>query len=129
VPWRLPASADQLPVGPVRDVIATRPASRVFCEDFAWCSLFLGTRGARVFLDGRCDPYPDAVWREYRIVLDGDPRWSSVLASYRVDTVLARPDGVLDTLLAGRRGWRLLASDDRARLYVREDAMKVMAGT
>ncbi len=119
--WRIgPAQGDPLPSGPARALLATTTAPRVFCEDFAWCSLFLGAPGGvRVFLDGRCDPYPESVWRDYRTLLDANTGWSSVLAAHRVDAVLTRRDGALDSLLAGNGGWRAVASDRRSRLYVR----------
>jgi hypothetical protein len=121
LPWRLEPAADELlPLRPARALLANQSNARVFCEDFAWCSLFLGTPSVRVFLDGRCDPYPASVWRDYRLVLDGDPRWSSVLASHHVDAVLVRRDSALDALLASRGRWRAVSADRQARLYVRD---------
>ena len=121
--WRASPSIDPMPTDQARALLATASAPRVFCEDFAWCSLFLGTPGkARVFLDGRCDPYPAAVWRDYRTVLDGNERWSTVLAAHRVDAVLVRRDGALDSLLAGRTAWRAIAADRHTRLYLRSPA-------
>jgi len=54
----------------------THRGSRVFCEDLAWCSVFLGDRSTRVFMDGRCDPYPLPVWRDYIAVIGGNSVWS-----------------------------------------------------
>ncbi|HTD34558.1 MAG TPA: hypothetical protein VK665_12900, partial [Candidatus Elarobacter sp.] len=122
--WRdAPAYADALPHGTASALLAqapgTRGTPRVFCEDFAWCSLFLG-RPVRFFMDGRCDPYPAPLWREYREVIDGNARWAAILDRERVDAVLVRRDGALDSLLAERRGgWRRVASDRVSALYVR----------
>ncbi|MBV8750713.1 MAG: hypothetical protein JO103_13490 [Candidatus Eremiobacteraeota bacterium] len=121
--WRnAPSAASELPVGPVRALLAQSAAPpRVFCEDFAWCSLFLEERRpARFFMDGRCDPYPPRLWREYLTVLNGNTGWRRVLDAHRVDAVIVRRDGALDSLLAERpEGWYPIAADGRARVYVR----------
>ena len=115
-----PAAGDGLPLGPARALLAeARTPPRVFCEDFSWCSIFLD-EPARFFMDGRCDPYPARVWREYRAVIDGNRRWASVLDGERIDAVLVRRNGALGSLLAERSGtWRRVASDRVAELYVR----------
>ncbi|HEV3087869.1 MAG TPA: hypothetical protein VGX96_11645 [Candidatus Elarobacter sp.] len=121
VSWReVPAATDVLPIGTAHVLIAqARVPPRVFCEDFAWCSLFLNAP-VRFYMDGRCDPYPPALWRDYREVVRGTRRWAAILDRERVDAVLAHRDGALDSLLAERRGeWRRIASDPVADLYVR----------
>jgi hypothetical protein len=121
VTWRGgPAFADALPHGTARALVAqARTTPRVFCEDFAWCSLFL-SEPVRFYMDGRCDPYPAPVWRDYREVIDGNRRWSAILDRERIDAVLVRRDGALDSLLAERRSvWRRIASDRASALYVR----------
>jgi hypothetical protein len=71
-------------------------------------------------MDGRCDPYPLAVWNAYLRVLNGNAGWDAVLAHYRVNAVLVRPDGALESLLQTQpRRWRMISSDAVARLYVR----------
>ena len=117
---RAPAAAAGLPLGPARVLLAdARHTPRIFCEDFAWCSLFLDAR-ARFYMDGRCDPYPAPVWRDYRAVMDGHRGWASILDREQIDAVLVRRDGVLDSLLAERHGaWLRIASDSIAGLYVR----------
>jgi hypothetical protein len=121
--WRAaPASDTALPFRPARALLAeARTSPRVFCEDFAWCSIFLAEpRPARFFMDGRADPYPVAVWRDYRTVLDGNTGWNHVLDERRIDAVLVRRDSALDSLLAGRpRMWHAIAADRHSRMYVR----------
>lgn len=121
--WRqAPAAAQTLPYGLARTLLhEARTPPRVFCEDFAWCSIFLVERlPATFFMDGRCDPYPLAVWHDYREVLDGNRGWSAILDARRIDAVLVRRDGALDSLLAqSHAGWRTIAADRGARLYVR----------
>jgi hypothetical protein len=116
---RVPAPASALPLGTARALLAqAHVPPRVFCEDFAWCSLFLN-EPVRFFMDGRCDPYPAPVWRDYREVIDGNRRWAAILDRERVDAVLVRRNGALDSLLAERGGWRRIASDRVSGLYVR----------
>jgi hypothetical protein len=139
VVWRVaPAARSGLPVGLASALVAqARSQPRVFCEDFAWCSLFLQEPGAvRFYMDGRCDPYPAPMWRDYREVMDGNRRWASILQRERIDAILVRRDGALDSLLAERPAmWRRIASDRLARLYVkpalldgrRDDARRALA--
>ena len=117
---RVPPAGNALPAGTARALLAqAHVAPRVFCEDFAWCSLFLN-EPARFFMDGRCDPYPAPVWRDYREVIDGNTRWAAILDRERIDAVLVRRNGALDSLLAERRGtWRRIAADNISGLYVR----------
>ena len=118
---RAPALADAIPYGPALISLHDRHAPpRIFCEDFAWCSLFLNT-SARVFIDGRSDPYPAEIWREYREVIDGRRDWAAVLDRRCIDTVLVRRDSALDSLLAEDASWRKSAGDRRARLYIRKN--------
>jgi hypothetical protein len=119
--WRdAPSYGDALPRETAQALLANAQGTpRVFCEDFAWCSLFLD-RPVRFFMDGRCDPYPAPVWREYREVIDGNARWAAVLDRERIDAVLVRRGGALDSLLAERSAdWRRVASDRVSGLYVR----------
>jgi hypothetical protein len=117
-----------LPLGAIKMLASTRPhGSRVFCEDFAWCSVFLGDRSTRVFMDGRCDPYPLAVWRDYIAIIAGNPVWSVVLDRWRVDAILARPAGPLDALLTAKHDeWAYVGSDRRANVYVRRSASRAL---
>ena len=121
--WRgAPLAQAGLPAGPAQALLAqARTQPRVFCEDFAWCSLFLQAPGAvRFYMDGRCDPYPAPMWRDYREVMDGNRRWAAIIERERIDAILVRRDGALDSLLAERPAmWRRIASDRLARLYVK----------
>jgi hypothetical protein len=141
VVWRIaPAARSSLPMGPASALLAqARNQPRVFCEDFAWCSLFLQEPGAvRFYMDGRCDPYPAPMWRDYRELMDGNRRWAAIIERERIDAILVRRDGALDSLLAERPAtWRRIASDRLARLYVkpavldgrRDDARRALAAT
>ncbi|MGH7662508.1 MAG: hypothetical protein ACRENA_16520 [Vulcanimicrobiaceae bacterium] len=122
--------APSMPSIPSRLAVAlksnTRTEPRVFCEDFAWCSLFLSPETqAQVFMDGRADPYPPALWSKYRDVIDGRRDWAAILDAYRVDAVLVRRNGALDSLLATSTAWKPLAVDGQARLYIKHGILTV----
>jgi hypothetical protein len=120
--WRMAPSMQSIPSAVAQSLVAnTRSRPRVFCEDFAWCSLFLSpASSARVFMDGRADPYPPALWREYRDVIDGRSDWASILDGDRINAVMVRRDSALDSLMAARApAWVPRAGDRQTRLYVK----------
>lgn len=120
--WRTAPSMQSIPSALALSLVKdAQSPPRVFCEDFAWCSLFLSpATPARVFMDGRADPYPPALWRKYRDVIDGRSDWASILDGYRVDAVIVRRDSALDSLLAARApAWVSPAADRQTRLYVK----------
>jgi hypothetical protein len=90
-------------------------AHRLFCEDFGWCGDATGR--VPVFLDGRADPFPPAVWNAYDTVLHVRPGWRAIVRRYGVDAMIVRRDGALDRA-ARRAGWRV-TEDAPIRLLVR----------
>ena len=123
------APPSPLPLDAAKLLQAREPrGARVLCEDFAWCSVFLGDGVTRVFMDGRCDPYPLPVWNDYIAVIGGNTEWSRILDRRRVDAILARPAGPLDSLLIARHDeWVYVGGDRRARVYLRLGAGGVAA--
>jgi hypothetical protein len=93
---------------------------RVLCADFAWCGLLVGNPHARVFLDGRADPYPVKVWNDFIEIAKVGPAWRRQLDSYRVDAVVAGRDGALDQALVNDHDWRAAFADNRYRLWLRK---------
>lgn len=93
---------------------------RLLCQNFTWCSLALGHSNLRVFLDGRCDAYPVAVWREYMDVIKTDGTWRDSLRRRDVDAVVATRGGPLAAALAATPGWKP-AFEDRAYVVLRRD--------
>ena len=89
-------------------------AHRLYCEDFGWCGNATGR--ISVFLDGRADPFPAAVWNAYDTVLHVRPGWRAIVRRYRIDAMLVKRDGTLDRA-ARRAGWQL-ARDGEVRLLV-----------
>lgn len=93
----------------------------LYCEDFAWCSLALGEPNVRTFVDGRCDPFPARVWKDYIAVEHLHPNWSRVLARYGVTAVMAKTGHPLAQVMRLQRGWRSLFDDGRYEVFVRGD--------
>ncbi|GAC1304873.1 MAG: hypothetical protein NVSMB21_05880 [Vulcanimicrobiaceae bacterium] len=91
---------------------------RLFCADFAWCGLAIGTPHVRVFLDGRADPYPLAVWTDFDRIARLREGWRAALRRYDVDTVLVGRDAPLDQAL-GLGGWRRTYRDGTFVVWAR----------
>lgn len=93
--------------------------ANVFCADFTWCSFLLGAPRARVFLDGRADPYPRGVWDDYNAVIHVRPAWQATLARRCVDVVLLERTSALEQAISLSGAWRSLYSDGTFRAWVR----------
>ncbi|MBV9272052.1 MAG: hypothetical protein JO165_13240 [Candidatus Eremiobacteraeota bacterium] len=92
---------------------------RVYCEDFAWCSLALRHANLQTFIDGRCDPFPIAVWNAYVRIEKLTPQWDSTLGDYGVDAVIAGAANPIAQALSVRGDWRVAYRDGRFALFVR----------
>jgi hypothetical protein len=109
----------RLPVVAISSLARDGSRHRVFCEDFTWCSIALQYPDLRVFIDGRCDPYPLLVWQHYIDVVEGTPQSRTILASYGVDAVVAKRDGALARDL-NVPPWRVAARDQAYVLFRRD---------
>lgn len=85
---------------------------RVFCADFSWCSAFLGAPRDRVFLDGRADPYPQAVWDDFATIVNVRPGWDGALRGRGTDVVLTTRGEPLAAALALSADWRRVYAND-----------------
>ena len=92
----------------------------LYCEDFAWCSLALEKPNLRTFLDGRCDPFPAKVWRDYLSVQRVTPQWYRVLSHWKVDSVLVDRNNSLAQAIALRRDWHLFYRDRRYEIFLHQ---------
>ena len=96
---------------------------RLFCSDFAWCGLVLPPTGGlprqRTFLDGRADPFPSDVWKDYVAIVRVTPAWQQQLDSHHVDAVLVSAGAPLGQALALVPGWRTSYRDKNFWLYLR----------
>jgi hypothetical protein len=70
-----------------------------------------------VFVDGRADPFPPAVWADYDAIVHARPAWRAIVRRYRVDALLVYRGRSLDRA-ARAGGWRIMR-DGPVRLFVR----------
>jgi hypothetical protein len=117
-------AGDGLPLAAM-NAAARSGATRIYCEDFAWCGLALEKPQMRTFLDGRCDPFPMDVWRDYIAVEHAGPTWREVLAKTHTELVLASREHPLAQVLRERKDWRVLYADKKFVLYERAGAAAV----
>jgi hypothetical protein len=124
--WNLARAAHfqvgRLPVAAIRAAAAQPGIHSIYCEDWAWCSLALSHPNMREFMDGRCDPFPLAVWHEYEVVYRVRPQWDNVLERNGIDQVLVKRGRPLARALSLRSGWHVLYADSRYKLFVRDGA-------
>ncbi|HKU67728.1 MAG TPA: hypothetical protein VJP85_08130 [Candidatus Baltobacteraceae bacterium] len=103
--------------------LASLPGThRLYCEDFAWCSLALSHENLQDFIDGRADPFPLAVWQDYITVFHVKGDWRAVLDRRRVNAVLVDKKRELAHALPLWRGWRLVYAQGDYRLFIRSGA-------
>jgi hypothetical protein len=93
---------------------------RLFCENFTWCSVALAYPTLRVFIDGRCDAYPLAIWHQYISAIDVGSSWGRPLRAYGVDTVVARRGSPFAIALAESADWKR-GFEDRAYVVFRHE--------
>lgn len=96
--------------------IEQQPHARLFCADFAWCGLVVGSPGVRVFLDGRADPFPRRVWIDNQAIL-GDPDWAAILARNALNLVLVAKEGHLARELSASNAWVLGYADGNYEVF------------
>jgi hypothetical protein len=107
--------------------LAALPGERhVYCADFAWCSLAVGMPRVSVFLDGRADPYPIAVWDDFLKILRPERDWQQTVRRRGIDTLLVSRDSDLDQVVARTAGWRASYADRKYRVW---EAARVISKT
>jgi hypothetical protein len=92
---------------------------RLFCENFSDCSLALQYPNIRVFMDGRCDPYPLDVWQSYVSMIRVEPSWKNTLRRYGIDSVVAPRNSPIAKALASDAAWRSIVRGGSFALYER----------
>jgi hypothetical protein len=112
-------TSDNVAARAIAFVTAGPARHRLFCADFAWCGLAVGSATTRVFIDGRADPYPAAVWNDYLAVARLRPEWRAVLTRYRVDAIVVAKDSAFDRVLERTPPWRLGFDDATYRVWLR----------
>ncbi len=74
---------------------------------------------ARVFIDGRQDPYPAQVVKGYFKISGSDPRWREIMDKYRIGVVVFQTNSSLSALLSEDSEWALIYSDPVASIFVK----------
>jgi len=87
----------KLPVAGVDELARTMPNARVFAE-YGWAGYVINRlhdRGARVFVDGRNDMYPQSILEDYTSIREAQGDWQAKLDRYGADAILLPPDAPL----------------------------------
>ena len=82
--------------------------------------ILLEGAGAGVFVDDRYDMYPEAVIRDYLVLLDGSEDWQVVLDRHGADSVLWPKEEELVASLSRSAAWRRAFVEDGWVVFVRE---------
>ena len=93
--------------------------------NYAWGEYVLwhAQPGIRVFIDSRYDlGYPPKVIADFMALDRGKPGGVHTLVAYPTDFVLMKRDWPQSKLMDSQPDWRLIYSDDVARLYARADS-------
>ncbi len=123
--WIVQHTPPAVPAVAIARLAAGGGQQRLFCENFSDCSLALQYSNVKVFLDGRCDPYPLDVWRSYVSAIRVEPGWRDILARYDVNAVVAP----LDSPLAQAIGTRSDMAHGLSRPHVRSLRARLVRGS
>jgi hypothetical protein len=92
---------------------------RVLCADFAWCSFLIGSSDDRIFIDGRGDPYPVAVWNDFETIVRVRSGWDTKLRLSGTDVVVVAVTSSLEVVLALSHEWLSVYRNDTYRVWTR----------
>jgi hypothetical protein len=107
-----------LPLAAITRLASMPGTHRLYCEDFAWCSLALQYPNLQEFIDGRCDPFPLPVWKDYVAIFHAKGNWREVIGRRRIDAILVDKKRALARALPLWQGWSLVYADSDYRLFV-----------
>jgi hypothetical protein len=94
------------------------PGTRhVLCEDFAWCNAFVALPLDHVFIDGRADPYPSEVWKDYSTIIFVKPGWHRTLRARGADVVIAAITSPLEAVLTLSPDWHSVYANHTMRVW------------
>lgn len=99
------------PVATFQTIAALPGEHRVYCYDFAICSIALDYPNLRVLMDGRADPYPLHIWTDWDAIRRASPGWQSLLDKYAIDAVVVARRSKLERALK-RALWKAMPPVD-----------------
>ncbi|MGN6674742.1 MAG: hypothetical protein ACTHMA_15685 [Thermomicrobiales bacterium] len=113
-------SAAGYPAGAVAYMEAHQLAGPIFNE-YRWGGYLIARLWPqeRVFIDGRADPYGDALLARYRDAVQAHPGWRQTLDDYQIHLALLDVNSPLAAALAADPAWQQVYGDDTARLFQR----------
>lgn len=113
-------SAVGYPVGATAYLRAAAPPGQLFNE-YRWGGYLIAQLypQRRVFIDGRADPFGDALVTRYRETVLARPGWRDTLDSWQIGLVLVERDGPLAAALRDDPAWQELYAGDVERLFAR----------
>ncbi len=100
------------------DYMQQRQLPATLFNEYAWGG-YLIWRHIPVFIDGRADPYGDALITAYRNAISAQPGWEQTLDSSGVHTALLAANSPLAMVMETNAGWKNVYRDDIAVLYVK----------
>ncbi|MFO0964968.1 MAG: hypothetical protein U0793_05170 [Gemmataceae bacterium] len=121
--WKMQPRLEQRLHAALEQVKGAAGPRRVFTrlewgEYVAWS----GWPDAAVFMDGRIEIYPDAVWDAYSRITQAQPGWQEALERYKVDVLILDTDyhsrfGLIQA--AQSCGWSEIFASGRVRVLTR----------
>jgi hypothetical protein len=97
-----------------------KPDAHVFNNyDWGGYLIYKLSPRAKVFIDGRLDPYWSLLPGDYATIREKKPGWRERLDAYGADAALLRPTDRLGEGLLHDPAWKLLYADERSVLFVR----------
>jgi hypothetical protein len=107
-----------------------RPGDGRIFSRFEWGEYFGWALAPRykVFMDGRLEIFPDAVWADFSAVTRGRADWEAILARYEVDCLLLDQSGFHSDLLPlveRSPNWVRAAESGDAVLFVRAPSDRI----
>ncbi len=100
---------------------------RVFSFDQWGDYLIFNDPKRKVFIDGRSDFFGPELGDEYLNTFEARWQWRQVLEKYRIDVVLAPVSWPLVSVLKLEPGWRMIADDGQAVLFVKKGSTSPVA--
>jgi hypothetical protein len=115
--------ADHFPAGAVEYLLQERSTEPIFGPDQWGGYLIYSLYPQRlVQIDDRHDLYGSERFREYLILMQGEPGWKDVLEKWRIRTLVLSNDSTLANLLAQLpREWQKVYEDKSAVVVERKD--------
>ncbi len=108
-----------LPKNAIAALERTPGTHHLLCGDFAWCGDALGSKNVQTFLDGRCDPFPLSVWRDYKAIAFLESDWQRRLENSRVNAIVVKKTDPLGQALPLLPQWKKLYGDKTYVVFVR----------